>query len=163
MKKDITICFRTSDGLRNALDKVAREDRRSLSSVIELVLTDYLEKSGEYMKEHEKRRFTRKKVAFPAFIQGSSKEGEVHDAGVIVDISLGGLRVSLPKECTSKVYTDTEKAQFETSFVLPEENKSIKVTCRPNRVIPINGNIQVGASFVDVDFTNYQKLQQYLM
>ena len=163
MRKDITICFRTNEEMRNALGKVAREERRSLSSVIELVLTDFLEKSGEFLKDGERRRFNRKKVALPAFIKGAEKQKRIHHAGVIVDISLGGLRISLPKECVSNIYTDTEKARFETSFVLPEENRSIKATCKPHRVVPQNGNIQVAASFVDVDFVNYQQLQQYLI
>ena len=44
MKKEVTICFRTTDRLRMSLEEAAREDRRSLSSLIEIVLTDYLEK-----------------------------------------------------------------------------------------------------------------------
>ncbi len=162
MRKDITICFRTSDDLRNALEKVAREERRSLSSVIELILTDYLGKNGAYLKEGERRRFSRKKVAIPALIKGSDQKRTVNQAGVIIDLSLGGLRLSLPKECVSAFYTDTEKARFETSFVLPEKNAAIKVVCKPQRLMPSNGNIQVGASFVDVDFVNYQQLHQYL-
>ena len=35
MKKEITICFRTNEELRSALETVARGDRRSLSSAIE--------------------------------------------------------------------------------------------------------------------------------
>ena len=44
MKKEVTICFRTTDRLRVSLEEAAREDRRSLSSLIEIVLTDYLVK-----------------------------------------------------------------------------------------------------------------------
>jgi hypothetical protein len=37
------------------------------------------------------------------------------------------------------------------------------MVCRPRRVVPVNGNVHVGASFVDSDFRNYQRLQQYLV
>ena len=37
MNKEITICFRTSDWLLSALEAVAREEKRSLSQVIELI------------------------------------------------------------------------------------------------------------------------------
>ena len=57
MKKEVTICFRTSEELRGALEKAAREDRRSLSSAIELILTDYLEKNHEFPHQKERRRF----------------------------------------------------------------------------------------------------------
>jgi len=70
MKKEITICFRTSEELRHALEGVAREDRRSLSSAIVLFLTDYLKKNKEFPQQHERRRYARKQVAIPAFIKG---------------------------------------------------------------------------------------------
>jgi hypothetical protein len=47
MKKQVTICFRTSEELRSALEEVARDDRRSLSSAIELILTDYAKRNGD--------------------------------------------------------------------------------------------------------------------
>ena len=56
MKKQVTICFRTTEGLRIALEKAAREDRRSLSSLIELTLMDYLEKNHEFPLPRERRR-----------------------------------------------------------------------------------------------------------
>ncbi len=42
--RDTVICFRTSDDLRKALEKVSETDRRSLSSVIEHILYDYVER-----------------------------------------------------------------------------------------------------------------------
>jgi hypothetical protein len=29
--------------------------------------------------------------------------------------------------------------------------------------MPSNGNVDVGATFIDADFANYQRIQQYLM
>lgn len=62
MKKEVTICFRTSEGLRSALEEAAREDHRSLSSVIEMVLTDYLKNNHEFRHQRERRPFVRKQV-----------------------------------------------------------------------------------------------------
>jgi hypothetical protein len=162
MKKEVTICFRTSEELRGALEKSAHEDRRSLSSTIELILTDYLEKNHEFPHQKDRRRFVRKQVSIPAHVKGIDSEKLEHE-GVILDISLSGLRVSLPKELMPEIYEGTKDFTFETSFVLPQENKSIRLVCRPQRVVPVNGNIHVGACFVDSDFTNYQQLQQYLV
>jgi c-di-GMP-binding flagellar brake protein YcgR len=82
---------------------------------------------------------------------------------VILDISLSGLCVSVPKESMPEIYEGARTSTFETSFMLPQEEKSIRIVCRPERVVPVNGSIHVGASFVDSDFTNYQQLQQYLV
>jgi hypothetical protein len=60
MRKQVTICFRTSEGLRIALEKAAREDHRSLSSLIELTLTDYIEKNHEVPLPRERRLFVRR-------------------------------------------------------------------------------------------------------
>lgn len=164
MKKEITICFRTNEELRSALETVARDDRRSLSSAIELILTDYLKKNREFSDrdQQERRRYPRKHMAIPAYVRTSDLDTTQHGA-VILDLSLGGMCVSVPKECVSKIYEGGEKSQFETSFVLPADSKPVKVVCKPERVVPANGNVYVGASFVDADFVNYQHLQQYLV
>jgi len=164
MKKEITICFRTNEDLRSALEVVAREDRRSLSSAIELILTDYLKKNRDFAGrgQQERRRYPRKAVAIPAYVKTCDTDTTQHGA-VVLDLSLGGMCVSVPRECVSKIYEGGEKSQFETSFVLPERNKAVKLVCKAERVVPSNGNVYVGASFVDADFTNYQSLQQYLV
>jgi len=163
MKKPITICFRTSEELRGALERAAGEGRRSLSSMIELVLTEYLKRNRDFSDrgQVERRRYPRKQVTLPAYVEVSKGTVTQHGA-VILDLSLGGMRLSVPRECVSKIYEKGEKSHFETSFTLPSENKPVRLVCKPERVVPSNGNVYVGASFVDADFTAYQRLQQYL-
>ena len=161
-KKPITICFRTSEELRGALETAARKDRRSLSSVIESILTDYLKRNRGFSNRVERRRYPRKQVTIPAYVEVSDT-GITRHGAVILDLSLGGMRVSVPKECVSKIYERGEKSHFKMSFTLPSENKPVRVVCKPERVVPSNGNVYVGARFVDADFTAYQRLQQYLI
>jgi hypothetical protein len=165
MKKEITICFRTNEELRSALEVVAREDRRSLSSAIELILTDYLKKNREFPDrgQQEKRRYPRKQVALPAYIKKCESETMQQHGAVILDMSLGGLYMSVPKECVSAIYEGGDSSEFETTFVLPEGQKSVRVVCKAERVVPSNGTAFIGASFVDADFVNYQKVQHYLV
>jgi hypothetical protein len=68
MKKEVTICFRTREELRSALEKAAREDHRSLSSVIEIVLTDYLENNHEFPHQRERQLFVRKQVDVDTYL-----------------------------------------------------------------------------------------------
>jgi hypothetical protein len=72
MKKGVTICFRTNNELRGFLEKTAHEDRRSLSSAIELILADYLEKNHGFQRE---RRLFVRKQAGPRRSYISSFEG----------------------------------------------------------------------------------------
>jgi hypothetical protein len=164
MKKEITICFRTNEELRGALEVVAREDHRSLSSAIELILTEYLKKNRDFQNrdQQERRRYKRKRITIPAYIKACDDGTGWHGA-VVLDLSLGGVGLSVPQECVTQIYEMGEKPQFETSFVLPETKKPVRVICKPERVVPSNGNAYIGASFINAEFVNYQHLQQYLM
>ncbi|MBP9011504.1 MAG: hypothetical protein KBG13_09305, partial [Syntrophaceae bacterium] len=61
MKKDSSICFRASKDLRDALEAISAEDRRSLSSTISNILSDYLKKRKlvTSMEQSEKRQYPR--------------------------------------------------------------------------------------------------------
>ncbi len=162
MKKQVTICFRTSEDLRVAVERVARQDHRSLSSAIELILMEYLNRNADYPQQRERRRYGRKQVSIPARIK-TADAGKKHYKATILDISLSGLRLSMPKESLPELYEGGGSPQFETSFVLPQDDRSLRIVCRPQRAVPVNGSIQVGASFVDTEFMQYQQLQHYLM
>ncbi len=162
VNKPVTICFRTSEELRGSLETEARQDRRSLSSLIELILADYLKTSRGFSDRVERRRYQRKQVTIPAYVEVSGADAARHGADIL-DLSLGGMRVSVRKECVSKIYERGEKSRFAISFTLPAENKPVRVVCKPERVVPSNGAAYMGVSFVDADFANYQLLQQYLV
>ncbi|OPY73591.1 MAG: PilZ domain protein [Syntrophorhabdus sp. PtaU1.Bin050] len=160
MKKDLTICFRTSDDLRTSLEKIAADERRSLSSIIETILYDFLkQKKALQSLKKERRRYPRKPVSFPTFVYKNGSEEQALQPGTIVDISLGGVRILIPYD--AKI---DEAAGIGTLFTLPNEKIPLKIQCAINRVIPAEENIkEVGASFIDSDFASYQKLQNYLI
>ena len=163
MKKDITICFRTTDELRGSLDKVAKEGRRSLSAMIENILYDYLkEKRVSLAMDKEKRRYFRKEVSLPAFVYEAGSEAKEAEAGIIGNISLGGLRISVPKECKINI-TESDDKELDLLFTLPNEKTPITMKCKPARVNDGDCDLEVGARFVDSDFRSYQKLQNYLI
>ncbi len=159
MKKDVTICFRTSDDLRASLEKVADGERRSLSSVIETVLFTYLkDKTGGRNSKGERRNYARKEVSLPAFIYKRDSKDSTLQTGIIFDLSLGGLRVSIPQE-----YEAVQNTEFDTIFTIPTEKTPIKMKCTVKRILEGTDNTkEVGADFVDGDFGGYQKLHKYL-
>ena len=107
MSYDPVYSFRMPTEIRQALEKIARKERRSLASLILKTITDYLEDRGvSWVREpaQERRRHTRKRLVAPVKWRLPASE-EVH-VSVIKDISAGG------------VFMETN-----TSTRLPEWNK----------------------------------------
>ena len=165
MKKDITICFRTSTQIRGSLEKIAEEERKTVSSVIETILYNTLkEKKALPAISKEKRKYARKKLAIPALINEIGAETREFSQGTILDISLGGIRMSIPRGAKCEISTDNETNELNIVFALPYESRPVNVKCRPQRIADAaEDSIQVGASFVDSDFQSYQTLQRYLI
>jgi hypothetical protein len=162
MIKDSLICFRTSKALHEALCQVAKEDQRSLSSTIEIALTTYLkEKKILSGVGKEKRQYTRKSLSVPAIID--QREPGQMAIGTITDISLGGLRILIPKDFKHQLLIDSQGSRFEIVFNLPAENKPIKLSYESKRVVNSEDSVHVGAVFVDADFKSYKALQTYMM
>jgi hypothetical protein len=153
--RDTVICFRTSEDLRNALEKLSETDRRSLSSVIEHILYDYVERKEPEGGSEERRRHPRKKISAPALV--TDLDGVVH-AGMVNDISLGGLHISVPNNFQQEMREDS---RISVVFTLPQSEKPLTMQCAP-RYIRSNGQIGIGASLVDTDFHSYRTLQNYL-
>jgi len=104
MTRDNIICFRTSEELRKALERISRSERRSLSSTIENILYVYLEQREPKMPREDKRRYPRKKISSPALV--STRDGEIH-AGTVHDMSLGGVNILLPPTFQCEIGDDS--------------------------------------------------------
>ena len=162
MKKDSLICFRAIKDLHESLARVAKEDRRSLSSTIEMALNNYLKERRAFLGiEKEKRQYPRKTLSVSAVIN-QPEPGQIGIGG-ITDISLGGVKVLIPKDFKQQILIDSQNSRFEIIFNLHAENKPIRLSCESNRVIDAEDSINVGAFFVDADFKSYKALQTYLM
>lgn len=164
MKKNSIICFRVSKDLHEALAQIAQNEKRSLSSIIEIVL-------GHYVQEHkslksilkERRQYPRRGILAPVLIkQHDSGETKI-DTGSITDISLGGVRIAIPRDAKCVISNDAQTCKFEIIFTLPNENKLVYLTCESRRVFNDEESMHVGASFVDANFQSYKTLQKYLM
>jgi hypothetical protein len=160
MKKDSLICFRAIKDLHQSLAQIAKEDQRSLSSTIEMALTNYL-KERKAFQGVEKRQYPRKTLSVPAVI--NQQELGQMGIGAITEISLGVVKVLIPKDFKHQILIDSHGSRFEIVFNLPMENKPIRLSCESNRVVDAEDSIHVGAYFVDADFKGYKALQAYLM
>ena len=164
MKKDSLICFRVNRDLQESLVTISLDERRSLTSIIEIVLTNYLQ-MRKMIKETnvERRNHRRKAVLAPALIKQYSPGGTKLDTAVITDISLGGIQITIPKDAKHEISVAPQKSSFEVVFTLPNDNRPIYMTCEPRRVVDSEESIRVGASFTDDASHSYKELQTYLM
>lgn len=162
MKKDCLICFRASKDLHEAIVQIAKEDHRSASAIIEMILTNHLKERKSIPSDtKEQRQYPRKAISVPTIIN-QIENGQM-GMGSISEISLSGVRILIPKELQNNIQINATGTRFEIVFNLPMENKPIKLSCESKRVVADEDCIHVGAAFIDAGFQNYKTLQTYLM
>ncbi len=164
MKKDVTICFRTSSNIRKYLEDIARLQRQSLSYVIESLIYRHQEGQSESKTaDLDRRQYKRKKVSLPAFIAHVPTPAIGFETGSLLDISLGGIRFSVPKKAASKIRSEDRAAEYNVIFTLPGQSQPVRVKCRPQNLLDAADDIQIGAAIVDADFSGYQSLQKFMI
>ena len=77
-KKSVMIGFKTTPEVKEALEKIAKAENRTLSNVINYILTEYLEREGEKMPIQEAfnyfDRFT-ETITVTSFVRQACKDG----------------------------------------------------------------------------------------
>lgn len=164
MSKNIMICFRTSEELRDAIEQIAKEERRSVSATIEKILYQHVKERWDHKPVlQENRRYPRKIIAAPALITEPGSENRLPKVGIVVDISLDGMQISIPENYQYDIQEDQESFRISIVFALPDCKKPISMQFVPKRIYPASGETRIGASLVDADFSSYQALQNFLV
>jgi PilZ domain len=162
MEKDITICFKTTSEISNAVEKIAKEECQSVSSVIESIIYHYLKDNKEFKGIHQnRRRLERKKVRLPAFIGDSRWQRQDFEEGNILDISFGGIRLSVPKGTKLEIQSDTK--EIRVNFTLADCLWRINLKCHLQWVSEFEEEVLIGATLVDPDLYAYTAMQKYLI
>lgn len=166
MKKDVVYTMRMSSRVRDSLKLAARKERRTVASLLDKIISDYLETAG-FLKDstvgEEKRRFSRKKVPLPAetLLRHGSKM--VAFASVILDISPGGVLVTHPKTARMRFSSIGELPQFEIKFNPPSTARKMSLKCDGRHIRDTGNEIQIGAAFTDASEDDVAALETYLM
>lgn len=164
MDKTSTICFQTSAEMQSALETVAREEHQTVSCIIETILFQYLKsKRGFQGIVQNRRRCDRKQINLKALIGDPEWQQRDFTEGNITDISMGGIKFSVPKGTLVEMLTGDEANEFSVIFTLPNNIWKTKVKCRTRQVVESESIIQVGAAFISPDFQTCTKLQKYLI
>lgn len=166
MKKDAVYTMRMSSRVREALKMAAKRERRTVASLLDKIITDYLAQEG-YLRGPEfgteRRRFPRKKITVPArtFLKIGSKDEPF--PGVVLDISMGGVLVTYPKGSEIRFSSTGELPHFEICLELPRLDEELCFDCNARHMRDTGNEIQVGAAFSNPKGDDLQRLNTYLM
>lgn len=168
MKKDITFSMRMKREIREALTGAAARECRTVSSLINKVIQDYLEEKG-YLKQQpvavsEQRHSPRKDVMLPAAVRIKTETGEESHPSVILNMSEEGILAAFPANRKQKSSFFAHAASpFDISFDLPNAEELIRMTCNARHVKDDGDMIRFGASFQNIGTDNANNIKRYLM
>ncbi len=157
MARDVGICFRTTDEVKQALEAIAVIERRTLSSFIENVLRDHIKERVQLRDPgQERRRYFRKAVLLPALVCKRGSNASAGMAGTVVDLSLVGLKIYIPHNCDI-----AQDEEFDTIFTIPNEKAPVTIRCVAKRIVECGeGARELGADFINAHLADYQKLMR---
>ena len=165
MKKDIVYSIRMSLVVREALKRAAKKERRTVASLLDKIILDYLEEN-RYLLPHEtgsdRRNFQRSKITLPAKTTFSVNGTTETYPCVIIDIAMGGVFISYPKGLKIKEMFMQELPGFDLTFTLPQTGEELHFECDARRMVEIEGEIQVGAVMTEPDEEALGKLKTYI-
>ena len=166
MKKDVVYSMRMSSRVKESLKLAARKERRTVASLLDKIISDYLELKG-FLKDtvfnEEKRRCVRKKVPLPARTLFRSGSELTSLASVILDISMGGVLVTHPKGAQIRFASIEELPQFEIRFEPPLAGRELRLKCDGRHIHDTGKEIQIGAAFTHPGEDDIAVLKTYLM
>jgi hypothetical protein len=104
----------------------------------------------------EKRSYPRKTTSVPALVRGP--DGAVH-AGMVCDISLGGICVAVSADLP---YKAGEDFKISVIFTLPKSEAPLAAQCIP-RHVQAGQQVHVGASLIDDGSQTFAAIRRHLM
>jgi len=166
MKKDVVFSIRMSAEVRDALRDAAVKEHRTISSLLNRIITEHLESdnvSGMERKFEERRKFHRKRILLPSKTYLDDGSTAKDFPGVILDISLGGVLLTYPKASEIKRTSLGDLSRFELCFELPSTREHIRFGCDARRMIDAGNEIHIAATFRNPNVNTIKKLQTTLL
>ena len=165
MKKDNVYCLRMSTAVLNALKREAEKERRSLSSLLDKIIVDYLDRNGvlpDVLLDAEQRRFPRTQVNLPARVTVFNGSERKDYPCVILEISLGGVLLTYSRGSDVQVIANGRLPVFDLSFQIPQGKDELHFRCRVRHMSEDGSGLKVGAMFEEPAEEDLSKLEAYL-
>ena len=172
MKKDVVYSIRMSILVRESLKRAAQKERRTVASLLDKIILDYLEdeqylqlpETGSDRRGFQDRRSSkRKKITLPATLTFKVQGKTMTFACAILDIAMGGVLISFLRNSDLKLSTSEDLPHFKLSFHLPQIEDQLHFECDTLRIIEKDKEIQIGAAIREPDDEALRQLKFYLI
>jgi hypothetical protein len=165
MKKDIVYSIRMTGAVRDALNRAAKKERRSVASLLDKLITEYLEEQ-RYILPHEvdddRRAHLRRKITLPALTIVEKGAERSSFPCVITDIAMGGVNITYPKGSKIKTFLLRGQEEFTLLFKIPGNGAEIVFQCDSRRFVEEEREIHVGAMITNPNPDDFNTLGIYL-
>ncbi len=163
MDKEVMISFQTTLAVSKALEAIAEEKQMSVSCLIDAILQKHLIENKRF-EDHalDRRRTPRKTVSLSAYLGDSNWQRRDFQEIEILDLSINGVRFSLPKTASLQIINGKEIDKYIIIFRLPDYSWPLNVQITPQRIFETDKEVQIGASLINPDYCTYTAMQQYL-
>ena len=153
-RKASTCSFRIEPNVKEKLQTIADKQGRSLSSLIELILNDFLdsyEKDNFYVGaiQQDRRKHVRKDILLPARWR-LGKEDERFEYDVIVkNISTGGAYTVYSNGRSFQLVEELQTQPMRLFIKLPGSQGPVNLECKAKRIHITESSTTVGIEFVN--------------
>ena len=154
-----------SSEIRAALGEAANYDHRSVASLLDKIITDYLASKG-YLdapeSAREMRRFHRKQLKVPARIAVHVGSGNGRFPIVVLDISMGGVLMTYPRNSKIQLSTVGHLPKFGLFLEGLHTDSEVRLDCEARHIHDTGEEIKVGAAFIEPKKDGLVILNEYL-
>ncbi len=154
-KKKTSMCsFRVEPHLKEGLQTIAKQRARSLSSLIENVLQDFVESQQAELPrdaiEKDRRQYPRKEILLPArWRLRKGKDTLEHDV-LIKNISAGGAYTEYLNGQIYKLFEKNHKTSLKLTARLPGSRESVALECEAVRFHLTRDCLGVGLRYTEL-------------
>jgi len=150
--KRASICsFRIDSQFKESLQSVARKQGRTLSSLIERALHDYLDScesnSPRRKIQEDRRHHLRKKVLLPARWRISEGEDVVECDVLVKDISAGGAYTEYVNGENFELIKTLKISPFALVIRIPGSAEPVVLDCKASRIYITGNHVGAGLRF----------------
>lgn len=159
-RKNTKISFRTDDETLTHLKSICRIENRTISSLIEEILTEHvLIHENPLLIEKEKRLTPRKKCSIPAVVVFKTKIEKYYYNSLIISLSENSAQIVLK----NLYQDDILENEFSILFNLPKTEYPLLFKCNIARSKRLDNECIVVANFIHEDDLNAEELKKFLL
>jgi len=164
MRKEKIFSLRLTTGMRQALGVAARRDRRSIASLLEKIVADYLTQEGipweKAAVDQNRWQYARSGVSLPARLAIQQTSGVFEETEALIEnMSLGGSYVTYPDGNSPPWML---RNPIRLIVRIPGASGPLELDCRAVRIIRDERKVSVGLQYLGVARENLDLLDRFL-